>query len=125
MRKLLIAAFAATTITGTAFAQSGHGHADKGPHGGSMQDVAGVHAELLLAERVVTIHLYDEAGKPVPSAGYTASTLIGTGQSREVVQLTPRGDNALAGEARTPPARGAAVTLQIKNPGGRSGQARF
>ncbi|EFH12939.1 hypothetical protein ACFFMP_12330 [Pseudoroseomonas cervicalis] len=134
MRKLLLAAFAAASLAGPVLAQGsavpgsaggGHGHADQGPHGGRMQDVVGVHAELLVIERKVTIHLYDEGSKPVPAAGFSGSLLIGTGQAREVVQLAPGEGNSLVGEARTAPARGAAVTMQIKNPAGRSAQARF
>ena len=90
-----------------------------------MQDVVGVHAELIVSERTLTVHLYDEAGKPVPSAGYTASALVGSGQARQVVQLTPGAENTMTGTAQTAPARGASVTLQVKNPAGRSGQARY
>ena len=124
MRKLLLAAFAALALSGGALAQ-GHNHGDQGPHGGRMQDVVGIHAELLVAERTLTIHLYDEAGKPVPSAGYTASALVGSGQSRQVVQLAPGAENTLTGTAASPATRGTPITLQLKNPGGRSGQARF
>ena len=106
-------------------AASAQGHADKGPHGGPMQDVVGVHAELLMSERTLTVHLYDEAGSPVPSAGYTVSALLGAGQARQVVQLAPSSDNILTGTAAAAPARGAPVTLQVRAAGGRSGQARF
>ncbi|MDT8350907.1 Hypothetical protein HVPorG_03862 (plasmid) [Roseomonas mucosa] len=124
MRKLLLAAFAAVSLASGALAQS-HGHSDQGAHGGRMQDVVGVHAELIVSERTLTVHLYDEAGKPVPSAGYTASALVGSGQARQVVQLTPGAENTMTGTAQTAPARGASVTLQVKNPAGRSGQARY
>lgn len=90
-----------------------------------MQDVVGVEAELLTAERTLTVHLYDEAGKPVSSTGYTASALVGSGQSRQVVQLAPGAENTLSGTAASPVAHGTSITLQIKNPSGRSGQARF
>lgn len=124
MRKLLLAIVAAIGLSGGALAQ-GHSHGDQGPHGGRMQDVVGIHAELLFAERTLTVHLYDEAGKPVPSAGYTASALVGSGQSRQVVQLAPGAENTLTGTAASPVARGTPITLQVKNPGGRSGQVRF
>ncbi|WP_146201971.1 hypothetical protein [Teichococcus aestuarii] len=129
MKKLLLAATAVVTLASPVLAQNtaagGHGHADQGPHGGRMQDVAGAHAELLVAERTITVHLYDESGKPIPATGYSASMLVGTGQAREVVQLSPRADNTLAGDAKSALGRGASMTMQIKNPKGRSGQARF
>lgn len=125
MRRTLLAAIAAVSLSTSTMAQQGHSHGDQGPHGGKMQDVVGVHAELLISERTLTVHLYDEAGKPVPSSGYTVSALVGSGQSRQVVQLAPGAENTLSGTAASPVARGTSITLQIKNPGGRSGQARF
>ncbi|WP_206667509.1 hypothetical protein [Muricoccus nepalensis] len=125
MRRTILAAIAAASLSTGAMAQQSHSHGDQGPHGGKMQDVVGVHAELLTAERTLTIHLYDEAGKPVAASGYTASALVGSGQSRQVVQLAPGAENTLSGTAAAPVARGTSITLQIKNPAGRSGQARF
>lgn len=102
-----------------------HGQAEKGPNGGTMQDVAGVHAELVAADRALTVHLYDEAGKPVPAAGYSGSVLAGSGQARQVVQLAPGNGNALSGAAATALPRGTQMTLQLKAPGGKTGQAKF
>ena len=107
-----------------AFAQ-GHSHAEKGPKGGAMQDVAGIHAELLIAERTLTVYVYDEAGKPVPAAGFSASALVGSGQTRQVIQLTFANDNALAGTASASLPKGAPVTLQLKAPNGKTEQAKF
>lgn len=125
MKKLVLAAAALLTLASAAFAQ-GHSHNDKkGPHGGPIQDVAGIEAELVLADRTVTVHVYDEAGKPVPAVGYSGSALVGTGQARQVVQLAPGADNVLSGTATGAIPRGTAVTLQMKAPGGKSGQAKF
>ena len=125
MRRTILAAIAAAALSTGALAQQGHSHGDQGPHGGKMQDVVGVHAELIVSERTLTVHLYDEASKPVPAAGYTASALIGTGQSRQVVQLAPGTENTLTGTATGTLARGTSITLQLRNPTGRSGQVRF
>ena len=125
MRRIFLMAALAALSSGTALAQQGHGHSDQGPNGGRMQDVVGVHAELVTSERSMTVHLYDEAGRPVPAAGYTASALVGSGQSRQVVQLAPGAANTLAGTAAGPVARGTSITLQIRNPSGRSGKVRF
>jgi hypothetical protein len=124
VRRIILAAIATASLATAALAQT-HSHNEQGPHGGKMQDVVGVQAELLAAERALTIHLYDEAGKPVPATGYTASALVGSGGSRQVVQLAPGAENTMSGTAATPVARGTSITLQIKNPAGRSGQARF
>ena len=125
MRRTILAAIAAGALSSAALAQQGHSHGDQGPHGGKMQDVVGIHAELLTSERTLTVHLYDEAGKPVASSGYAASALVGSGGPRQVVQLTPSVENVLTGTAASAVTRGTSVTLQVKNPAGRSGQARF
>lgn len=85
----------------------------------------GIEAELVMADRALTVHVYDEAGTPVPSAGYSGSALVGTGQARQVVQLAPGSGNTLSGTAGAAIPRGAQVTLQLKSPAGKSGQAKF
>lgn len=124
MKKLFLTATMLLTLAPAAFAQ-GHGHAEKGPHGGKMEDVAGVHAELVVADRTLTVHVYDEAGKPVPTAGFTGSVLVGTGQARQVVQLAPAAANTMMGTATAVVPKGAQMTLQIKTAAGKSGQVKF
>lgn len=123
MKKLMIVA-ALLLWAGAAVAQHSHGNM-KGPNGGPMQDVAGVHAELVLAGNVVTINILDESNKPASAKGFTGSVLIVSGSNRETVQLVSAGDSALKGEAKNPVAAGAVVTLVLKNAAGKSGQAKF
>lgn len=123
MRKFLIAA-AMVLWAGVAVAQHSHGSM-KGPNGGPMQDVAGVHAELMLSGNVVTINLVDEANKPVSAKGFSGSVLIVAGSARETVQLAVAGDSALRGEAKAAVPSGAQVTLVLKNAAGKSAQAKF
>jgi len=123
MKKLMIVA-AMLLWAGAAVAQHSHGSV-KGPNGGPMQDVAGVHAELVLAGNIVTINILDESNKPASAKGFTGSMLIVSGGNRETVQLAPSGDSALKGAAKNPVAAGATVTLVLKNAAGKSGQAKF
>ena len=125
MKKLILAALMLLVLAPGAFAQ-GHSHGDKkGPHGGAIQDVVGIEAELVVADRTLTVYVYDEAGKPVPVAGYSGSVLVGAGQARQVVQLVAGADNMLSGTASAAIPRGVSVTLQMKAPSGKSGQAKF
>jgi len=121
-RFLMIAALA--LWAGVASAQHGHGSM-KGPNGGAMQDVAGVHAELLVTANVVTINIFDESNKPASAKGFSGSVLIVSGSSRETVQLAVAGDGSLKGEAKAAVPAGAAVTLVLKNAAGKSGQVKF
>jgi nitrogen fixation protein FixH len=120
----MLAFIAAFAFAAPAAAQHSHG-AQKGPNGGPVEDVAGVHAELVVSGTAVTLNILDEANKPLPSKGFTGSALVVTGAERETVTLAPSGDSALQGDAKKPVAKGAAISVTIKTAAGKSGQARF
>jgi hypothetical protein len=87
-----------------------------------MEDVAGVHTELMTAGNTITINVFDEGNKPIATKGFAASALVGP--ERETVALVPAGEATLTGEAKKPVA-GAAITVTLKTAAGKSGQARF
>jgi hypothetical protein len=118
-----LAALALVLWAGVAAAQ--HNHGSVGPNGGKMQDVAGVHIELLVSGTVLTLNALDEDNKPVSTAGYAASIQIVSGSNRETVQFAPSGTASLKGEAKAAPAANATYTLVIKTAAGKSGQAKF
>ncbi len=123
MRKILIAAVM-LLWAGVAVAQ--HNHAvTKGPNGGPVHDVAGVHAELVISGNVVTINLLDEANKPTSAKGFSGTVLVVSGGARETVQLAVSGDNSLKGVAKAELPAGTQVTLVLKNAAGKSGQVKF
>lgn len=114
--------FAALLFAAPAFAEE----YEKGPNGGLMLDVAGIDAELLTTEKTVTINVFDaKNGKPIATKGYSGAVLIAGGSGRETVTLAPQGENSLKGEAKTPIAAGATITLTIKTAEAKSGQAKF
>jgi len=121
--KFALAFLAALMMAAPAMAQ--HAHGSKGPNGGIMEDVAGVHAELVTSGNTVTINVFDEGNKPVATKGFTASALIVNGADRETLTLAPSGENALKGDAKKPVNKGASVSVTLKTAGGKSGQARF
>lgn len=122
--KYVLALLAALLVSSPGLAQHSHGN-QKGPNGGLMEDVAGVHAELVATGNTVTVNIFDESNKPIATTGFTASALIVNGSERETVTLAPSGENALKGDAKKPVAKGAAVTIMVKTAAGKSGQARF
>ncbi|WP_127089633.1 hypothetical protein [Aquabacter cavernae] len=118
-----IAVLAALLAPSAALAQHAHGN-QKGPNGGPMEDVAGVHGELVVAGPAVTVNVFDEAGKPVDTTGYTGSAMIVSGSDRKTLPLAPSG-NALTGQAPAAIPTGAAITVVLKTAAGKSGQAKF
>ena len=109
---------------GPALAQHKH-EAQKGPNGGLMQDVAGVHAELIKNGATLKLNIFDESNKPVSTKGFSGSALVVSGSDRETVTLTPSGENALSGEAKKPVGPGASITVIVKTGAGRSGQVKY
>jgi hypothetical protein len=118
----VLALIATLALSGPAVAQ--HVHGAKGPNGGQMEDVAGVHVELMTSGNAITINVFDEGNKPVATNGFAASALVSRGSERETVALVPSGEVTLKGEAKKPVA-GAAITVTVKTAAGKSGQARF
>jgi hypothetical protein len=120
--RLVLAILAALSMASPAFAEE----YEKGPNGGLMLDVAGIDAELMTSGNTVTINVFEAYNpKPVSTKGYTAAVLIVSGSSRETLPLAPQGDNSLKGDAKSPIAPGATITLTIKNAEGKSGQVKF
>lgn len=118
----LLALVATLALCAPAAAQ--HAHGSKGPNGGQLEDVAGVHAELLTSRNTITVNVFDEGNKPVATKGFAASALVTRGSERETVALAPSGEAALKGDAKKPVA-GAAITLTLRTATGKSGQVRF
>jgi hypothetical protein len=114
---------AALLFVAPAWAQQ-HSHGTKGPNGGTLADVAGVHVEFVPSGNALTFNVLNEDNKPVSTKGYSGSVLIVNGQDRETVTLATSGENALKGEA-SKAISGAAITLMIKTDGGETGQARY
>jgi nitrogen fixation protein FixH len=120
--KYVLALVAALAATEPVAAQ--HAHGAKGPNGGQLEHVAGVHAELLTDGNTITINVFDEGNKPVSTNGFAASALVVRGSDREAVALTPSAENLLKGDAKKAIA-GAVITVTLKTAAGKTGQARF
>lgn len=120
--KLVAGLLALSLLSVPAFAQ--HKHGAKGPNGGQMEDVAGVHAEMVASGSTITFNVFDEDNKPIKTSGYSGSALVVTGGERETVQLSAAGE-ALKGEVKRPLAKGSSVTLLLKTDKNKTGQAKF
>lgn len=118
-----IALAGALLLSSPALAQHAHG-AQKGPNGGPMEDVAGVHVELVVSGQSLAVNVFDEAGKPVETKGYAGSAMVVVGADRKTIALTPSG-TALTAQTPTAIPSGAAITLVVKTAAGKSGQAKF
>ena len=110
---LLLTAMLLWAVPSTA--QHQHVHINtKGPNGGRMQDVAGIHAELVIDGRTLTVYTFDEEGQPLSTRGYTGSVSIVSRGNRETVALVPLGQTALRGVAQIRPGPDATFTIALE-----------
>jgi len=123
--RVIVAAIALLLSSFPVLAQHSHGAHQKGPNGGDMVDIAGVHAEILHEGVELKLNIFDEAGTPVKTEGFTASALIVAGADRETVKLAPANDNILTGTAKKSIPSNATMTVIIKTNTGKSGQVRY
>lgn len=120
MKKILLVA-SLLSIAGPALAQHVH---QKGPNGGPLEDVAGVHVEMIASGRTLTFNVFDEANKPLSSKGMSGSALVSSGGDRETLPLVAA-DNALTAESKKEIAPGSTISITLKGADGKSGQAKF
>lgn len=120
MKKILLVA-SALLFAAPALAQHVH---HKGPNGGPMEDVAGVHLEMVVSGKTLTFHVIDEASKPISANGYSGAVLLTSGGARETLPLVVDG-TAMKAEAKGDVAKGAAVSVTLKTADGKSGQVKF
>lgn len=106
-------------------AMAQHSHGAKGPNGGVMEDVAGVHAELIVSGNTMTFNILDDTNTPIPTSGFSGSVLVASGSDRETVTLSTASTSAMKAEAKKPVAPGSSITLVLKTQAGKSGQAKF
>lgn len=120
MKKALIVCLA-LAFAGPAATQHAH---QKGPNGGPLEDVAGIHLEMVVSGRTLKFNVFDDAEKPMSSKGITATALVASGSERETLALAEDG-NALKGEAKKDIAPGTTVSVTLKTAAGKSGQTKF
>lgn len=96
--------------------------ADK--HGGHEVQVGKYHVELVVQERDITVHVRDDADKPLDARSIKATANVLSGKDKATVELTPAGE-ALKGQAPFAVAKDAKVIVTFAVAGGKKEQARF
>lgn len=112
---------------GTARAQgSGHGHTHA-HHGGQAQKIGRYEAELVVRGADVTLHVLDEADRPVDASRFAASAqVLASGNQQRTVELRPAGENRLAGRVDFRVDGRFRATVTLREAGGAElGRARY
>lgn len=94
-----------------------------GPNGGQLRMAGAYHFELVLAKdakagaaSAVKLYLLDHGNNPQPAKDAKATVLMVSGKAKAKTELTPKGDNLLAGSAEYTAAEDlkAVVNISIK-----------
>jgi len=121
MRRMILT----LALAGFATAATAHDKA-KGPNGGPVVDSAGHHVEFTSKGTEVVLFLYDEADKPLASAGTkNARAIVQDGGKTATVALQPAEPNRLVGTLAQPLSKGARVVVSATMADGHAVQARF
>lgn len=95
-----------------------------GPHGGKMQEVAGVEVELLVGESNVTLCLYAR-DTPLDTSNYRAVVTVVSGPNRERIELRPTTPGRLGGSSPLPLRPYSTLLLQLTMPNGLTDAVEF
>lgn len=114
-------------LSGAVAAEKGHDHshgeAEKGKHGGIVQDLAGVEAELVVTPGTVAVYLSNHGTAALSPDGAMGSVLLTQGATRVgTIALKPAGDR-LEGKGEVP--AGADIVLSLRTRDGKTGQAKY
>ena len=108
-RRRVLAALLAFAFASPAAAHSAH----KPRHGGIVRHGGDLNYELKAAAGTVDVWVTDEADKPVPTEGSTATVTFVDSGSRQVVTLAPAGGNRLSGQGTFSAKKGVQALLEI------------
>lgn len=129
MKRIRLFASLALLVAGPAWAQSsahkGHDHPATGVHGGKVEEVGGLHIELVRSSNAIELWLTGHDGAAVDVSKVKASVLAVTGGVKHgIVAFTPRADHLeSASTAVFPP--GARLIVTLTKADGAQVQARF
>ncbi len=116
-------------LTAGLFSTAAFAHTDEyldtvvGPNGGQLRMAGAYHFELVLAKdakagapSAVKLYLLDHGNNPQPAKDAKATVLIVSGKAKAKTELTPQGENLLAGSAAYTAAEDlkAVVNISIK-----------
>ena len=89
----------------------------RGPHGGKLQEVAGVEIELLFGDSEVALCVYSTERAPLDVRRYKALVDIVIGGNREQITLHPEGSGVrLVGKSNASLRHCSALTLYVTTP---------
>ncbi len=123
-KRTLVAGLTLAAIAALVAPASAH-ESEKGPNGGPMVEVKGLHLELVAKDGELAVLLSDAGHAPLASKGASARAVILEGGSQRTVQLAPAEPDRLSARLDKPLAKGARIVVSAKLASGQDLLARF
>ena len=99
----------------------GHGHQE-----GQTQKIGSYEGELVVKGADVSLYLLDQQDNKVDASKLRATAIVlAKGNELKTVELTPAGENKLAGKAEFPVDAKFRATVSLQSPSGEVGKARY
>jgi hypothetical protein len=122
MLKQLLVGLCLSLLPGLAWAQD-HGHSHQG---GQEVKIGKYQVELVVKGSDMTLFVHDSKDQKIDAKDLTATAVVlAKGNHQKTVQLTPAGDNKLAGKVDFAVDGKFRATVTLKNAGGELGKGRY
>lgn len=95
------------------------------PHGGQLRMAGPFHFELVVEGKALAIYVTDHGGNKLQTKDATGAATVTIKKKKEVVTLTPAGDNLLKGSGEFQITPGMSIAVKIEMPGQAPQQASF
>lgn len=123
-RAFLVASAMQLLSGGGVMAQGGHSHAAS--NGGQVQQIGAYEAELVVKGADLMLYIVDNQEKKVDASKFSATAVVlAAGNQQKTVEMSPSGENRLAGKIDFPITGKFRATVSLKGGEGEAGKGRY
>lgn len=123
---LLRRTFIAGALIALSYPALAQGHSHAAPNGGQIVNIGKLEAEMVVRGNEISLFLTDSKDMKVEAAPYSAAAVVlAKGNEQKTVELTPSGDNRLAGKFDFPIEGRFRATVTLKTKDSEIGKGRY
>lgn len=125
MQRRAFLTIALLAAPGLAFGQA-HKHAHKAPNGGQIVHIGSYEAEMVVRGPEISVYITDEKDQKVDASRFSGTAVVlARGNKQRTVDLSPAGDNRLAGKFDFAVDGRFRANLTLRGPSGEIGKGRY
>lgn len=123
-RSFLAASAMLVLSGGGVMAEGGHSHTAS--NGGQVQQIGAYEAELVVKGADMMLYIVDNQEKKVDVTKFSATAVVlAAGNQQKTVEMSPSGENRLAGKIEFPITGKIRATVSLKTAAGEAGKGRY